>query len=917
MSKSMPLSVLCKVSLLALAAVLLAACAPATPDGEVGEPTATLSTGIPIEDLLVYVPAGSFYMGSDQDADPLAEEDEVPLHNVLLPGFFIYRNEVSNGLYKQCVAAGVCSNPEIFDEGPSTHYDDPAYAEYPVVGVNWDQANAFCSWANSRLPTEAEWEKAARGELGNLYPWGDDSPSCSLSNMAGCITDPPDTDEIGQYPGGDSFYEAGDMSGNVWEWTSDNYLPDYYSQSPDVNPLGPESGDLRVVRGGSYDSNPEDLRAAARMGLDPNEAYNNVGFRCVPLGVEAPITAAFCQPSYVPLCRDPNRDPNDDCTPPTVDGGQPTDGDFELTGFGCPDANGQVNVTVDGPVGDDNTVTVGGYEYNCVESTEFPGRWLCKGPHPPQGTLTTVTVCPVTTQGANPGNSLVAYQPVQQGPVAPQLQGYAPAKQDNGNQLVAYAPPEIARPALQGYAPPSAGSPSLVAYQSVTNTACPQGYILNPTTGQCEQDPNGACPEGWTYNTETNQCEPGDSGCPEGTTLSATAQGCTPDNGQECPDGFTYLAASNTCEPPANDDGGGACPAGYFFDQTINCCSPIVDDGCDPGSYRSAATNECMPTDEDGCQDGYSYNRYEGACVPDRGDGDNQTTEDGCDEGYVMNDAGQCVPGDTTTVQRTLNTQCAEGGYWDANLLTCVYPGDGQCGPGYYRSAASNTCVPSDGPGSGCPIGYAYSQRVGCCVETPGNDGSVCPGDDGQTGGLITFAAAPTNYDYGQGYCDPPEGEQCPTGYMFDGQGCVPIPTDGLLQTTDGCPEGTTYDYQLGYCVQDSCGCPLGSYMNTDTQECVPYGDQTTEGGCWTYTVSVPVCQGVTPTPHPECDRDEKWNPATLKCEREPDEPTGGGGTPGGGGAPACSSYGDQNSCKAAGCSWTPTGTHPNYGYCS
>ena len=277
MKKSLP--IYSAIALFLLLGSMLAACAPAAqPDGGGESAEATPELNIPIEDLLVYIPAGSFYMGSDQDADPLAEEDEVPLHNVLLPGFFIYRNEVSNGLYKQCVAAGVCSNPEIFDEGPSTHYNDPAYAEYPVVGVNWDQANAFCSWADSRLPTEAEWEKTARGEFGNLYPWGDDSPSCSLNNMEGCITDPPDTDEIGQYPEGDSYYEAGDMAGNVWEWTSSSYLP-YPAPAKDTRKPAPEF----VQRGGSFLCDPnmcEGFRATARNHATPETALMHVGFRC-------------------------------------------------------------------------------------------------------------------------------------------------------------------------------------------------------------------------------------------------------------------------------------------------------------------------------------------------------------------------------------------------------------------------------------------------------------------------------------------------------------------------------------------------------------------------------------------------------------------------------------------------------------
>ncbi|MGB7294620.1 MAG: SUMF1/EgtB/PvdO family nonheme iron enzyme, partial [Candidatus Aminicenantales bacterium] len=470
------------ISVVALAVLLgsmLAACAPAISDGGETDATATPNLEVPIGNLAVYVPAGHFYMGSDPEIDPLAEEDELPLHNILLPGYFIYRNEVSNGFYKQCVAAGVCSEPQMFDEPPSTHYVDPAYDQYPVVGVNWEQASTFCGWAEARLPTEAEWEKAARGQLGNYYPWGDDEPSCDLNNMEGCITDPPDTDEIGQHPEGESFYEADDMAGNVWEWTADIYNPEYYQDSPEVNPAGPESGDLRTVRGGSFDSSLEDLRSSARMGLDPNEAFNNVGFRCVPMGEQAQalVSAPFCQPSYTQLCRDPNGgDGSEDCTPPTTQGGEP--GDYDLTGFGCKDANGQVTVTIDGPIGDDNTVNVGGYDFNCVESG-IPDRWLCTGPHPVEGTLTTITVCPDTTQGANNRNSLVVYQPAAEGPAAPQLQGVTPtpdtydqlvafdnSKAGSGDQLVAYQPQTaIVRSALQAYEPPSGGAPSLVAYQ--------------------------------------------------------------------------------------------------------------------------------------------------------------------------------------------------------------------------------------------------------------------------------------------------------------------------------------------------------------------------------------------------------------------------------------------------------------------
>jgi hypothetical protein len=159
----------------------------------------------------------------------------------------------------------------------------------------------------------------------------------------------------------------------------------------------------------------------------------------------------------------------------------------------------------------------------------------------------------------------------------------------------------------------------------------------------------------------------------------------------------------------------------------------------------------------------------------------------------------------------------------------------------------------------------------------------------------LTAFAAPTNYDYGQGYCDPPDGQQCPDGYVFNEQinGCVPVTTDGV--PTDGCPEGTTYDPQLGFCVQDQCGCPFGTYMNPDTQQCEPYIND--EEGCWTTQISVPVCEDVTPTPHPECDRDEHWNPDTQQCERDPTN---------------CSEIGNQQACSASGCDWICTARNRN-----
>jgi formylglycine-generating enzyme required for sulfatase activity len=913
---------LCRTSFLMAAMILLAACGGAAlTDGPVAE--ATPSIDIPIEDLLVYVPAGPFYMGSDPELDTLAQEDEQPLHSILLDGYFIYRNEVSNGLYKQCVEDGECTDPTMFEDGPSTFYNHPDYQNNPVVGVTWDQASAFCGWADARLPTEAEWEKTSRGEDAELYPWGDDAPSCDLSNMAGCIVPPedediPETEKIGQFPDGGSIYEANDLSGNVWEWTLDWYDEDYYLNSPRTNPLGPENGELRVVRGGSYEDGPDALRSAERMALDPDEAYNNVGFRCVPIGEDRAVTPPFCQQTYVPFCRDPHDDPNDGCEPVDTTDVTPTpSNNIDFGGFGCPDA-GLITVTLESgtPISDDHTVTVGGVVFNCYDSTTYPGLVVCQGSPPPAGSITTVTVCP--DGNANAGNAvaglgqpqgpqpaqvaLVAYRPQNQQQQPAGLQVYEPTQQPQAG-LQAYQPTQAAPAGLEVY---EAQQPAnLVAYQAAANTQCPTGYLLNPTTGQCELDPNGACPEGWIYNEATGQCDLGEDGCPEGTTPGAN--GCTPDTGDECPAGWLYDEGAGTCQPPANNDGGGSCPAGYFYDQTINCCSPIPSDnvGCDPGFYRSVATNQCEPVDQNGCPDGTVYNRYEGGCVPDYGQDDVQTTDiSGCRlAGYVRNENGVCVPGDDLT-QRIVSV-CDEGSFYDPQLGVCVQLEDGQCGPGYRLNPVSNTCVPNDGPGSGCAAGYSFSERYNCCVPTPGNDGSYCPGDESaQTGRLVSYPQpSTTGYDYGTGYCDPVGDELCPSGYAYDEQtqSCVAIV--GRTVTVDGCPDGTYYDQSLGYCVQTSCGCELGYTYNPRTQTCEPFGGEPQTGdGCWSYQVSVPVCPYQQPTT-PACDSDERWNQQTQRCEPDPEDVTGGGG-----GTPACGTYTSSSSCKAAGCTWTVLG---------
>jgi formylglycine-generating enzyme required for sulfatase activity len=219
--------------------------------------------------LYVPVPAGEFLMGSPEG---VGQADEHPQHTVYLDAFWIMQTEVTNAQYAQCVAAGACGSPD------NSRWQDAAYADHPVTYVDWDQANAYAQWAGGRLPTEAEWEKAARGTDGRTYPWGNEAPAASLANCCHFVND---TTPVGSYPAGASPYGALDMAGNVWEWTSDWYDSSYYSQSPAQNPSGPTGGNVRVMRGGAYDWDAAVVRVAVRNWSYPDVRFRFFGFRVV------------------------------------------------------------------------------------------------------------------------------------------------------------------------------------------------------------------------------------------------------------------------------------------------------------------------------------------------------------------------------------------------------------------------------------------------------------------------------------------------------------------------------------------------------------------------------------------------------------------------------------------------------------
>jgi len=255
---------------------------PATSSAKEGSPQpAQRATGMPAELTgkdgapMVLIPAGEFVMGSP---DGEGSEDEHPQHRVSVTAFYLDKYELTNARYSQFLDETGRVIPEYWEQ-----VDLSIHGELPVIGLAWHDAEAYCQWAEKRLPTEAEWEYAARGNDHRTYPWGNAEPTEDLANYGkrwshkffGDRLEPVKSRE-----GGKSPYGLHHLAGNVWEWVADWYDSKYYEHSPERNPPGPPTGKMKVVRGGSWNFSAGYLRSASRLKFPPTHRAADVGVRC-------------------------------------------------------------------------------------------------------------------------------------------------------------------------------------------------------------------------------------------------------------------------------------------------------------------------------------------------------------------------------------------------------------------------------------------------------------------------------------------------------------------------------------------------------------------------------------------------------------------------------------------------------------
>jgi len=349
----------------------------------------------------VWIPPGVFTMGSSPG---LASEDEEPAHPVYVDGFWMDEHVTTNGEFRACVAEGVCAPPaRLWGYLPDLewvpdYFSNSLYDDFPVVFLQFQEARDYCGWRGMRLPTEAEWERAARGSREEvLFPWGEGEPTCAMANYNDegvfCEGGPL---PVGSFGSNVSPYGVREMGGNVWEWTSDWYGATYYQGSPCENPQGPSQGEERVLRGGAWYYDIDALRVTYRNTWSPTFTfvgnlfgdYRGFGVRCVVSdptvacseGSETCTLPASCD---VPLEDVEEEDTQDteDTGSDTVDGNGPSDGDAEeVVPDGLSDADGQV----DGGSGTVDTIEDVEVEQPCInpQEVEPDNLFFCFDPFP-------------------------------------------------------------------------------------------------------------------------------------------------------------------------------------------------------------------------------------------------------------------------------------------------------------------------------------------------------------------------------------------------------------------------------------------------------------------------------------------------------------------------------------------------------
>ncbi|MCE9645085.1 MAG: formylglycine-generating enzyme family protein [Chloroflexi bacterium] len=454
---------------------------------------------------LLYVPQSEFEMGYGYNA---------PIHSVSLDAYWIQQTKVTNRMFAQCVAVGSCTPPTQEVGGPV--YSNPEFASHPVVGVTWDQAQAYCAWTQGSLPSEAQWEKAARGLGGNTYPWGNDEPACDLLNFGFCSGR---TSEVTAFLSGASPFGLLDMAGNVFEWAADWYSDTYYNEAPALNPTGPAFGEDRVIRGSSFETNADQLPSAVRHFGPQTYHSRDLGFRCVVPNPQ-PV-APYCQLSALVPTGAPDVN---GCELPAA----------QVTAQYC--SGKQSYAHLDIPEG---AVYDVGKNLNCEEVVvEGQRRLVCTGPQT-QETTTEITVC-------NPACS--------------------------GSPDVTGAKPSCG----PGYTlDPATGACNYTPILPQVNVAgCPVGYSVLNNGGQqtcvLALDANGQCSAGLYFDSLAGMCVPANGAAQ--TPYGIDNPGLASQTFAGCAAGYTYSDTFQCCQAATADKYPG-CPPGTSFNTDLGACS--------------------------------------------------------------------------------------------------------------------------------------------------------------------------------------------------------------------------------------------------------------------------------------------------------------------------------------------------------